>query len=123
MSARQALKHVYFRDLRELENPGRSNLSPTVYSKASITENENEEVDPRRNKKGKTEGSRLLPEINQPRKIELNTMKYGKSPFLTKFKKQNDGKTLVGNNSNKFLTLGVGKNNAGSKKIEVKKQY
>lgn len=94
-----------------------------MYSKASITENENEEVDPRRNKKGKTTENRLLPEINQPRKIELNTMKYGKSPFLTKFKRKTDNKTLNGNNSNKFLTLGVGKQNMGSKKIEVKKQY
>jgi hypothetical protein len=54
ISARKALRHPYFRDLRVCESPERSYLSPSVYTKsrANITENEEEEVeDARKNPK------------------------------------------------------------------------
>ena len=100
-----------------MENPPRSFLSPSLISK-ELTDNENEEVEPRRNKKAAGSPTRMLPEIhNHSRKIQFNTVKYGKSPFKTNFKRNADS-VLKGHNSNKFLTLG---SKLPQKKIDIKK--
>jgi hypothetical protein len=48
-------------------------------------------------------------------------MQHIKGPFLTNFKKKGGEKSLLGNSSNKYLT--VGSKQINTKAIEVKKQY